>query len=383
MTFMMILIAGLGGIFKASLSAFVASSETVSSGRRNRMTLDMLYEDLNQVGMLPSTLFDYPQVDSTNPPFRITPNVAYTGTDVPLSQAKADQLDFYYDDILPFDGTLGTDLANTSDQVASESELSSNSTFALNFRDADQAQQVVDSYTTYGLYILFQSSGYSYKLTSASRSGSSVTATISSEGTYAGTGVSTGATFTMGGVNGSVVTLIRPGRYVRYSIKPKALDPSNPSVRTPCLIREEVKYDDVKSSTDPFATPSTSLLIAENISGFKVSLSGDGGNTWTGKSTDTTWSDITGPAASPVSPQLNWQLANSSAPARTGMRNTNSSPFWFREIPVLVRVDVTTRTANKRTEHTSTQTTADYKQLTQTLVLTPRHFGLAYQPMTY
>ena len=48
----------------------------------------------------------------------------------------------------------------------------------------------------------------------------------------------------------------------------------------------------------------------------------------------------------------------------------------IRDNPILVRLDITTRTALQRGEYSSTGTTLAYKTLTQSLVMVPRHFGL-------
>jgi len=385
LVFTMVLMAGMASVFKTSIGIFAANSETMSSGRRNRMATDMIFDDLNKAGMLPSSLFDYPSVSTTNPPFRITPNISFDPlhkTDLKPAEAITDQLDFMYDEILPVDGTLETAVSGSSDQVGNAGELGDNASITINFRDADQAQQVKDAFDAHGLMLLIRSSGYSYTLTGATRSGSSVIATLDITSTFTGSGTISGATFEVGAPAGAGVNLIQPGRYIRYSIRLKALDPSS-SLLTPCLIRDEVTYATIKDSATPFSAPDSSMIIAENVTGFKVLLSGDGGNTWAGKSTDVSWSDITGGATGATSPQLNWQFASSTAPARVGMRNTNDSPFWFREIPVLVRADVTTRTLNKRTEYASVANTAVYKTQTQSLVMTPRHFGLAYQPTVF
>ena len=56
-----------------------------------------------------------------------------------------------------------------------------------------------------------------------------------------------------------------------------------------------------------------------------------------------------------------------------------ADPAWFREIPVLIRVDVTTRTSLRREEYGTTATpTLSYKEQTHSLVLRPRHFGLSF-----
>lgn len=372
--FTMILMAGLSVVFKSSLGAAVASSEGISSLRRNREAMELLYDDLNLAGMLPSTLFDYPSTDPKNPPFLVTPNVAFTGTDIPTASANADQLMLYYDNTLPFEGSLASTLQNTSQQVAAGGSLGDNALFSIDFRDSTQAAQVASAFATAGLNIIFKSSGYCYKLASAAQHGTTnkVDVTLSDTGGYTGSGNNQGATFIAAANSGSAVTLVQPGRYIRYSIQARALDPENPSSKAPCLMREEVGYADVSSSSNPFQTPTSSTLVAENVIGFKVMLSGDGGVTWAGgNTTDTAWSDI--------ATALNTVLSSKVRTATS--TGTASSPFWFREIPVLVRVDVTTRTIRKRTEF-GTPTTADYQIQTRSLILNPRHFGLAYQPVS-
>jgi len=61
---------------------------------------------------------------------------------------------------------------------------------------------------------------------------------------------------------------------------------------------------------------------------------------------------------------------------RPDHQTTRASEHWFRSIPTLVRVDVSTRTATQRTEYSDTPNTLAYKDLTQSLVFVPRHSGL-------
>ena len=384
--FTSILMAGMANVFKASVSTFAATSEKVSSGRKNRLAMDLLYDDLNQANMVASTLFFYPSTTATNPPFMVTPNVGFDPlnvTDIAASAAKADQLVFYYDDVLPYDATLATTLVNTSQQVAAGGQVGGNQSFNITMRDPTQAASAVSSFssTPNGLFMLLRSSGYIYKLASVGASGSTLAATLGSDSSFTGANVS-GSTFTTGAPSGTGVTLIRPGRYVRYSIQPQALDPST-TKQTPCLVRDEVTYSNVSGSATPFASPEATVVVAENVTGFTVMLSGDGGQTWAGGNSGyTSWSQITGATSSPASPTLNWQFLSGATPARAGL-NSTATPFWFREIPVLVRVDVTTRTLTKRTEYSNTPTTASYKSQTESLILNPRHSGLAYQPVTF
>jgi hypothetical protein len=112
------------------------------------------------------------------------------------------------------------------------------------------------------------------------------------------------------------------------------------------------------------------------VAGFKVYLSADSGQTWAGSALDVS---VTGKAAGwtdGIQAALNTQVAGLGS-----LNFTNTSdPAWYRLIPVLIRLDLTTRTAMKRQEYgTAAQQTAlltEYKKLTQSLVIVPRHFGL-------
>ena len=74
--------------------------------------------------------------------------------------------------------------------------------------------------------------------------------------------------------------------------------------------------------------------------------------------------------------QLSAGVGSVPASGRAGFTTTRVSEQWFRLIPTLVRVDVTTRSATQRTEYGTTADTAAYKQLTQSLIFVPRHSGL-------
>ena len=64
------------------------------------------------------------------------------------------------------------------------------------------------------------------------------------------------------------------------------------------------------------------------------------------------------------------------ASTRADYTKTTGNASWYRDIPVLVRLDVTTRTATQRAEYSAANNVLAYKNLTQSLVLVPRHFGL-------
>ena len=107
LVFTMVLMAGMANVYKASLSAFYTSGETISSSRRNRMSVDLLVEDLNQAGMFLTDLSVPPAVSEAMPTFLILPNMAVSGagSDDP---ATADELYFYLDQPLPFEGTVSS-----------------------------------------------------------------------------------------------------------------------------------------------------------------------------------------------------------------------------------------------------------------------------------
>jgi hypothetical protein len=111
--------------------------------------------------------------------------------------------------------------------------------------------------------------------------------------------------------------------------------------------------------------PALTTVVGENVSGFTVDLSADRGANW-----------VTGVDNWPaVTVALDAQLAKSGAP---GFTSVASSPHWYRSVSLLMRVNVTTRTTQPRTEYSTSGNALAYKQQTQTLVLQPRHFGLSF-----
>jgi hypothetical protein len=168
-------------------------------------------------------------------------------------------------------------------------------------------------------------------------------------------------------ITNSGVVFILPTQMVKYHVAMVKLDP-NAANGVPCLVREQGTYDPGSAFT-PIAT--LTQIIAENIAGFKVYLSADSGATWAGQAVTAT--GLAAGWASGIQAALNTQLGNV---ARADYTTTTGNLSWYRDIPVLVRLDVTTRTAIQRAEYSTTATSLAYKNLTQSLVLVPRHFGL-------
>jgi hypothetical protein len=173
-------------------------------------------------------------------------------------------------------------------------------------------------------------------------------------------------------MSGAPVVFVRPAQMVRYLIKSENLDPANPSVGVPCLVRQQGNY-----STAGFVS-TTESIIAEDVTGFKVYLSayqdpgGDPAKTWAGWNLAA--SDFDGGWTNGILATVNTQLTSLGLPSAPNTDDLN----WFRNTPLLVRVDLTTRSAIKRAENSATGTIADYQKRTQTLYMIPRHFGLSF-----
>jgi prepilin-type N-terminal cleavage/methylation domain-containing protein len=367
-----ILMAGMAQVFKSSLGAFTTSGEILSAARRNRASIDMLNDDLNNAGMFLTDLSSPPlDVVASNPAFYIVPNAAVTldpglttSADGP---ATADQLLFYFDQPLPFEGTLGstTGIKTGADLVLSGDSAADSAiqTYTIDCGNRDYANQVKD-----GMSFVFRDSWESRFITSATPSGTTVTVVTGAKAGAAVSGIgSTGSPAKVKHIPGSGILFFMPAQMVRYSIKYKNLDPQLPATGIPCLVRHQMPY----SAAGFNEAAATETVITENVSGFKVYLSADAGENWAGIGA-ANWAAIRG--------QIDTQLVSS---GRQGFTSTKGSETWFREIPVLVRLDITTRTAVKRNDYydpnhpPAAGGIADFNTVTQSLVVVPRHFGLA------
>lgn len=410
LVFMALLMAGMAKVYQSSMNTFYKSSESISSGRRNRMAMDLLYDDLNAAGQYLVNLTAYPSFGTGNPGFYILPNQAYTGTDVPAAKALTDQLTFYYDEALPFEGRLfdptggsgAATFATTSnaDLVSTQADVAKlDTTMVVKFQDPTYADMVQTYFNnsvangSTGLVAVFKDQWGPMAVTGVVASGSTVTFKpqtapdnekglptgvnpLNKERHLAGDGAfPAGLPGTINGPvtnNGAPVLFVHPAQMVRYTIKSMALDPANPAVGVPCLVRQQGDY-----STGGFVS-TQETVIAEDVTGFKVYLSaypdpgGDPIKTWAGWKL--TANDFGGGWTNGILAAINTQLATLGLTSSPNASDLN----WFRNTPLIVRVDLTTRTAIKRAENTATGLTADYQERTQTLYMVPRHFGLSF-----
>jgi len=340
LVFTMILMAGLATVFKASLSSFVVSGEKISSSRRNRMAMDLLSDDLNVAGQyldlraLPGGIVD------TNPGFAINPGskrFPFTGTDIPAADAVSDELVFFFDDPLPAEGTFVGNVSGLRSTLVSGEDYNPGCTIL--FKDAPAVKK--------GMRLVARQN---YEVQNVAADGNPSGNSV---------GITTENAFMFEHSGTTPVLVYKPRQYVRYRIESQYLDPEKPTVGIPCLIRAQGPYPDAGA-----LTPDTTTIVAENVSGFTVSLSVDGGTTWR---TGASWADIT--------KDLDSDLATHGPP---GFKKVGSSPQWFRYVPVMLRVDVTTRTIKPRAEYSAAGNTLEYKKQVQSLILLPRHFGLNF-----
>ncbi len=378
LVFISLLMAGMANVFKSSLNTFYASGETLSSHRRNLMAGEMLYDDLNSAGMYLLDLMSPPSVSATNPPFSIIPNqtlnLGITDPNIPVAQNTVtyDILTLYMDQPLPFEGT-NTNATTGADQDLQSGAVQGNKVFTIQLKDANQVAQVKP-----GMQVIFKDSFHPYDIGSAVPVGSlsvQIT-TVDKPQDLSGTPTGSGNAATLGHGSGAKVVFVVAKQQVRYTVQLKSWDPSDPTKQIPCLVRQQGTYNTAGFTPDP----ALESVIAENVSGFKVYLSMDPSNTvktqaevWGGyQNAATDWA-----APGGILSVLNGQISDAGGLGRTGFKLISDANLnWFRDIPVAVRVDITTRTSTARTEYQSAATGRAYRDTTQTLVLVPRHFGL-------
>jgi hypothetical protein len=326
------------------------------------VAIDMLVDDLNSAGMYLWDLNRYPAaITAANPGFWINPDVTTTLTD---GIVQGDQVFFYYDEALPFEGKLNQPVGNEKIYGAAELEASgtaitpSTVSFTVDTGDDSFAQMVKA-----GQRLVIKDGWPGFEIKTVTVSGKNVTIEPA-ENYQDASGTPTGGNWISKDRhrNGKPVTFMKTAQMVRYGIQSRQLDPAEPGRSVPCLVREQGPYQ-----TAGFAAVESQVL-AEDVSGLQVFLSVDGGNTWHRGDAGTGWDGFKTKVAGSLGTGY----------GRSGY-TTLDDPNWYRDIPVLVRVDVKTRTALKRSEYAATPTALAYKEQTQSLVIRPRHFGLSFR----
>jgi len=379
--FTMVLMAGLGVVFKSSLSVFYTSGERLASIRRNQMSTDLLYDDLNSAGMTLADISSPLPSGPTNPAFYIIPNVPIVDPG-PNDPQTTDELYLAFDFALPFEGqlikgggqsgsggpggggstaveaVLGAKVADTSDSTY---EIDCGSDVYASMVKAGMSFHIKDNLSHPAMEI------ESVVAPSKSKTITVKTISVPTLGTQVSGRGDPATLRAERRVEKAGVIFILPKQMVRYRIVMQKLDPSAAS-EVPCLIREQGTYDPATAFVP--AGGAQTQIIAENVAGFKAYLSANSGADWAG--TLVTATGMGDGWTNGIQAALDGQLLSI---GRQDYTNT-SSTSWYRDIPVLLRLDITTRTATQREEYSPVAKQLAYKEYTQSLVLLPRHFGL-------
>jgi hypothetical protein len=368
--FTLLLMSGMATVFKSSVSSFAATGESVSSARRNRLSIELLGEDINMAGMYLTDMALPPFTLPENPPFYIIPNVPIENPGQDADDPKhTDELYFYLDEPLPFEGTLQASFfqPTAADAVLTGAVLGpAGSSYTVDCQSHEYAKQV-----RAGQVAIFKDFWEAVYIAAPSVSGHNVTFSLGASPNVGITGRgSQGLPPRVNHRPGAGVLFVRPAQMVRYRIEMAQLDPLKPD-GIPCLVRHQGEYSYMGGG---FASAvGTRQIITENVTGFKVFLSVNGGRAWAGIGSTGSGHFDDWNGASGIRGQIDNQLA---LVGRPGKQSTRGSEHWFRSIPTLGRVDIRTRTATKRSEFSADNQTAAYRELTQTLIFVPRHFGL-------
>jgi len=384
--FVSILMAGLAKVFRSGVKTYVSGSEKVGAMRRSRMSLDLLQEELNAAGQFLIALGGgYPPLQEDG--FQVLPQVDYTdgGLDAKGHAIKLDvdlddpedrfsaEVTMVLDEVLPMEGQiigLGSGGTTTQTQmVAAGTDVTAASdSFKVKFAQPLQATHLQEAFRSGAeLFAIFRN-GYECKaLTAGAASGATATLTLSptiaaADGTPTG---SSGMLFQNMQKNDDRVLFIQRLSRISYGIQPMKLDPSGDKA-TPCLVRRDLGTG-------------VATLVAENVINLGVDLSVDGGQTWLESRTAGYRGGDRTAQVGVWTGKFKADLQGRLPAGSQALQRMQANPFhWFRELPVMVRLRVKTRTAMSREEHSSTLGQRRYHVQEQAVILNPKHFGLPF-----
>lgn len=358
--FIGILSAGMLRIYSSNLAGFQRVNDTIASQRRGRWALSSLQDDVASIGFFAFVPFNQPTGYSVDPgtqePFMILPAptpVSVTGPDPTNPSVLLKSNLVPNPDEFQFVGDLPLAIqANVASGSTSASLVISLSSGSLSDIQAGDVAAILDA-TFEQIQVAVAPTTNSI---SASAMGAAV-AGVSQSGGYAISPTINAAAHAVG----TPVVFYRPNVVTRYSVQARAWDPSNPAITIPCLVRQQAPYPPGGTLINWAGVQAD--LIAENIEGFRVDLSFDGGTTWL-RQTAGDWNAIVA------------AMAGLSPGGKALKPRDASNPLWFRNYPCLVRMDVTSRSAAPNAANSDVTGQAAYVRRTQTLMVTPRNFGL-------
>lgn len=392
MLFTTILMAGMQKVFQSSVSTFYTTGEKVSSARRNRMAMDLLYEDINMAGMFIGDLTSPPQdLGSDNPPFFILPRQEIPDYLVDGQKQYADQLFFYMDQALPFIGTLQTGSSTYTNELGIARDggaAPEDQTYKVDCGKPAYAALVASAWENGNLHMSFMDQWQVVKLGNVSEPSSEngiLTVTMAQDPLAAVMGRGPTASQPFQHLAGSSVMFYVPRQMVRYSIQMLQLDPGS-TAGIPCLVRDQGNYDPAA-----FVPALQQQVVTENVTALRVFLSANPGYLSV-NAPNQAWAPFSEIGVNPtfsegwtngILANFNTQLVSS---GRSGTGGTQSAAImqgnyanglaWFRVIPAVLRLDITTQTASQRAEYSTNGRTLARANYTQSLIIVPRNFGL-------
>ena len=337
--FLALLMAGMAKVYSSSVKVFKTTGETLSTQRNNTWAMNMISDDISQAGYIfPDRVLPSALTSGTELMFRIDPAQTVSGvtriSDLNSSTVEnetltADVFQFFADVPLPVTATWTTTTTGESEGSATTELASAAVTFTQGGTSDLKAGDIMvildGAVQTLPNGTVIPSMETPMIKTAANpvvfQDDSSVLANY--------TPVSFQALPVRPHLAGVPLLFVRPAQLVRLSIKAVALDPAHPSVKQPCLVRQQANFPTDGTSTVTWANVASTVL-AENVEGFRVDVSFDGGVNWdrTGAST---WSDIVNNASAHIK-------------SISGYTSITDRRDWFRNIPCLLRIDLTTRT---------------------------------------
>lgn len=393
LVFTAILTTGMLRIFASSVSGFYTQQESLGLQRASRFALNLVEEEVMQAGYLfpPRNLRGELNVGSTTaqPPVLLQqtdyqpvwsdPN----GTTVTLD--KVDELQFVQDLNLEVEGTLKADVAigasDTSVDLPSGKAILDK--YLNGSADSTLVMVMLDSQVNQVDMLRVQSIDKDGKVTLDPNSSG-----LDAYGNERGGGFFS-SIFNNLHRKGAPCTFIAPLRVVRYTVVPRALDPSNPKNAVPCLVRQtaplaKAAFFAPGSATPPGPTDNwTEQILAEGVSGLKVDISLDGGKTFLRYNADgtlkagmDTWANVYAGLDSAIKSALPGTSLLATHTSK-GLNDT-LDPVWTNYLPVTFRLDVETRTRLARAEYAANQATPTpaFRTRTVTMMISPKNYAL-------
>lgn len=392
-----LLMAGLSQVYRSSISSFRQESEKLTSSRRNRIAMEILNDDLGLAGQaLSNIVFHTSDVNTSYPLFAVFPDQ----DPARVADEQRDQLQFFFEEALPFEGRFYSEAGKIPVSLQSSNEAIGNPEVTneikataldevqLNFKNTDFRDRFVKAVKAYAnttspINLVAKDSWRVIEASGAredSKDGTTAYVSVAYRQDRESGGIS--LAFPLGKKEythwvgagsygttdqGAAVTIVRPRLLARYTIEDLAVDPSAATKTVPCLVRTVKPYDAV--DTDP----GTRTVVAEDVQGLKVSVSVNNGTTWIGGGTDdrvTTASERLA-AWNRMKLLIDDAISKIEDPSRAKALSDGS---WYRYFPMLLRLDVTTRTANPRAN--AVNNAPAYIKQRRVLVSMPRYFGM-------